>query len=278
MAKPKPKRPTPAAPAPLPPVDSGPTEDQLQVERIEEKVSKIEAASERLMGRLHNYLLRLTSDNSMCDKLRIANGIWGTYPMWREQACDSPRNIAIGSHIVSTAHSDRVISTTYLALCKLNEVHDAAVDVLMTRAKELGRDPAVIWKSGNYCRTLLEHYQEPPGTYPGMRAGDIWPECLGATLIALPTDIRQSIQDGHAEVLAMCVRVVKLSRPRSKSGWQLLMPEGKRKSDQIWNDLLADAKLQGMAKNPEGKPKSWKSEKSFCDDNFPGCRDFDDNI
>ncbi|RLS51878.1 MAG: hypothetical protein DWH91_17920 [Planctomycetota bacterium] len=185
-------------------------------------VASIEAVSERCMGRLNADLLLLNSDRSMCDKLKKANGYWGTYPMWREQVHDSPRNEAIANRIVSTTYRDRIMSTTYLVLCKLNEVHKAAVDVLMTRAKELGRDPAAIWKSANYCRELLEDYQKTHDAYPRSRERDFWPDCLGATLFTLPADIRQAIQDGHAEVLTLCINADDQTPPSPRRGLALL--------------------------------------------------------
>jgi hypothetical protein len=185
-------------------------------------VARIEADSERCIGRLNADVLLLKSDRPMCDKLRKAYGYWGTYPLWRELIYDSPRNESLASRLVSTTYRERIISTTYKFLCKLNEVHKAAVDVLMARAKELGRDPAAIWKSANYCRELLQDYQKTHDAYPISRERDFWPDCLGATLFTLPADIRQAIQDGHAEVLTLCFNADDQTPPAPRRGLALL--------------------------------------------------------
>ena len=148
------------------------------------------------MARLDTDLQVLKSSNPIHERLKTAYGYWGTYPLQRELLVDSPRREATDEHVVSE---------TYLVLLKLDEVHKAAVDVLMSRSKEQGGNPTLIWKSANYCRELLADYQKTHKSYPANRESDYWPECLGPTLFELPADIRQAIQDGNAEVRTLCV-------------------------------------------------------------------------
>ena len=145
-------------------------------------------------GLLDKYWQTLKSSDPNNDKLRTAFGLWGTYPYWKE---------LVDSDLRQTA-DDAVRFKHWNQQYKLNHVHEEATDVLMKRAEAIGIESDTIWQSAKYCRDLLVH--KLGKYYPPNREDDRWPGCLGESLYDLPPDIRQAIQDGHAQVLRLSIK------------------------------------------------------------------------
>lgn len=154
-------------------------------------LANIAESNERLDAHLQQFTLNPPTDDSRLTAL----GYWVAYPLLKKTLVDSHKN--------ETSNED-ILNKLHLLKLKLDRVHGNAVYVLMRRAEELGIESDLIWKSANYCRGLLDNNPDQYDSRDLMAA--TWPRCLGKLLYELPSDIRQAILDGEAQVLRLNIK------------------------------------------------------------------------
>lgn len=171
------------------------------------------------------------------ERLKLAFGYWLLYPLWKDLFVDGPLSLTLDETIRSQIRASEQI---------LNRTHTEAVYTLMKQADKTGGNSAAIWQSGEYCRKLLEH--DPAKHNPHDRADDSWPGCLHKSIYELPADIRQSIQDGHAQVVRLGIQP-----PKDTSTWAMMSPGDLENltgfSDSVVKEMLRTQQIPNVCIN-----------------------------
>ena len=218
---------------------------------------------EKSRSRLEGYLATLTANGCSDKQLGLAYSCWVIYPFMKELLLDSHRVEAMQSQ------DDAALSALCHVEFLLAETHRKAVEVLMDECERKRIESSAVWKSGHYCRELLADPNRR--YYPRNRNDDYWPGCLGQTVHDLPSDVRESIMDGHSQVVRIGIKAHNIAPKRppkntARDNEFLRLSEVDLKADKDivaqWNDahpnenVSSDAVKKGRQRAKEKRDKT----------------------